>query len=392
MMRDRSQAARYTRSPPGCLLSARVRGLAHVASAAVDVFDRHGVSFVSVTQQFNTTTSMGRLTLNIPLSFAQFEREVTGKRIRDKFAAPKAKGLWMGGVVPLGYRVENWQLLIQPDETKVVRRIFEKFAELRSTTEVVRWLRHEGITSRKGCAFTRNALVKLLNNPMYRGEIAHKNKGKEYPGQHEALIAPELWNAVQAAFAENQRVHSTATRHRNVPEFLLAGLVETDTGEKLHTTFMRKPDGKPYAYYMPQRTQTLGERHALGLIPAAQLDDMVLAQIHAALKTPEMVQAVWDAVRASGAKLNEPKVVLALLRDLCAVWQALYPAEQQRIARLLIKKVVVGAEAASIVWHDVGWAELARELKPVGIGAKLQELEDVARTSSRRASRCAGRN
>jgi DNA invertase Pin-like site-specific DNA recombinase len=175
----------------------------------VDVFDRHGVSFISVTQQFNTTTSMGRLTLNIPLSFAQFEREVTGKRIRDKFAAPKAKGLWMGGVVPLGYRVENWQLLIQPDEAKVVRRIFEKFAELRSTTEVVRWLRREGITSRKGCAFTRNALVKLLNNPMYRGEIAYKNKGKEYPGQHEALIAPELWNAVQAAFAENQRVHST---------------------------------------------------------------------------------------------------------------------------------------------------------------------------------------
>jgi len=273
----------------------------------VDVFDRHGVSFVSVTQQFNTTTSMGRLTLNILLSFAQFEREVTGERIRDKFAASKAKGLWMGGVVPLGYRVENRQLRIEPDEAKTVRCIFEKFAELRSTTEVVRWLRREGITSRKGCAFTRNALVKLLNNPMYRGEIAHKNKGKVYPGQHEALIAPELWNAVQAVFADNQRAHGTATRHRNGPEFLLTGLVETDQGEKLHTTFTRKPDGRHYAYYVPRRTQAFGERHALGLIPAGQLDDVVLAQIHAALKTPEMVQAVWDSVRTSGEKLDEPE-------------------------------------------------------------------------------------
>ena len=180
----------------------------------VDVFDRHGVSFVSVTQQFNTTTSMGRLTLNILLSFAQFEREVTGERIRDKFAASKAKGLWMGGVVPLGYRVENRQLLIEPAEAATVRCIFEKFLETRSTTEVVRWLRREGITSRKGCAFTRNALVKLLNNPMYRGEIAHKNQGKVYPGQHEALIAAELWDAVQAVFAENQRAYGTATRDR----------------------------------------------------------------------------------------------------------------------------------------------------------------------------------
>ncbi|GHT89864.1 hypothetical protein FACS1894101_1330 [Betaproteobacteria bacterium] len=123
----------------------------------VDVFDRHGVSFVSVTQQFNTTTSMGRLTLNILLSFARFEREVTGERIRDKFAASKAKGMWMGGVVPLGYRVENRQLLIHPDEAKVVRRIFEKFAELRSTTEVVRGLWREGLH-----ATTVNELLRLI--------------------------------------------------------------------------------------------------------------------------------------------------------------------------------------------------------------------------------------
>jgi len=344
----------------------------------VDVFDRHGVSFVSVTQQFNTTTSMGRLTLNILLSFAQFEREVTGERIRDKFAASKAKGMWMGGVVPLGYRVENRQLLIEPAEAATVRRIFEKFVETRSTTEVVRWLRREGITSCKGCAFTRNALVKLLNNPMYRGEIAHKNKGKVYPGQHEALIAPELWNAVQAVFTDNQRAYGTATRPRRGPEFLLAGLVETDAGEPLHTTFTTNAAGRRYAYYVPRRTRALGERHALGSIPAGQLDEVVLAQIHAALRTPEMVQAVWDAVQACDAKVDEPEVVLTLLRNLGAVWQALYPAEQQRVAQLLIKKVVVGAEAVSIVWHDAGWAELATELRPGSIGTELRELEEAA--------------
>lgn len=344
----------------------------------VDVFDRHGVSFVSVTQQFNTTTSMGRLTLNILLSFAQFEREVTGERIRDKFAASKAKGMWMGGVVPLGYRVENRQLLIEPAEATTVCRIFEKFVETRSTTEVVRWLRREGITSRKGCAFTRNALVKLLNNPMYRGEIAHKSRGKVYPGQHEALIAPELWNAVQAVFAENQRAYGTATRPRRGPEFLLAGLVETDAGEPLHTTFTTNAAGRCYAYYVPRRTRALGEPHALGSIPAGQLDAVVLAQIHAVLRTPEMVQAVWDAVQACGEKIDEPEVVLALLRNLGTVWQALYPAEQQRIAQLLIKRVVVGAEAVSIVWHDAGWAELATELRPGGIGAELRELEEAA--------------
>ncbi len=159
---------------------------------------------------------------------------------------------------------------------------------------------------------------------------------------------------------------------------LPAGLVETDAGEPLHTTFTTNSAGRRYAYYVPRRVRALGEHHALGSIPAGQLDEVVLAQIHAALRTPEMVQSVWDATQACGAKLDEPEVVLALLRNLGAVWQALYPAEQQRIAQLLIKKVVVSAEAVSIVWHDAGWAELATELRPGSIGAELRELEEAA--------------
>ncbi len=165
----------------------------------VEVFERHGVSFVSVTQQFNTTTSMGRLMLNVLLSFAQFEREVTGERIRDKIAASKRKGMWMGGVVPLGYRVAARQLVIEPGEAKLVRRIFERFVALRSTTDLVRALAAEKITSRRGTPFSKQGVHKILSNRLYLGEISHK--GESYPGQHAAIIDEALWNSVQAIFA-----------------------------------------------------------------------------------------------------------------------------------------------------------------------------------------------
>nr|WP_265306227.1 recombinase family protein [Verminephrobacter eiseniae] len=140
----------------------------------VEVFDRHGVSFVSVTQQFNTTTSMGRLTLNFLLSFTQFEREVTGERIRDKIAASKKKGLWMGGPVPLGYDVRNRLLVVNEAEAAVVRRIFDDFVTIGSTT------------SKVGKPLTKQTMYKLLHNRMYLGEINHR--GQSYPGQHQAIV------------------------------------------------------------------------------------------------------------------------------------------------------------------------------------------------------------
>ncbi|MGH9552273.1 MAG: recombinase family protein, partial [Terriglobales bacterium] len=171
----------------------------------VEVFDAHGVSFVSVTQAFNTSTSMGRLTLNVLLSFAQFEREVTGERIRDKIAASKRKGMWMGGFEPLGYDVKDRMLVINRDEAKSVRFIFRRYLELGSVYKLKDELAAKRITSklrpnangkaRGGRPIAAGALYHLLQNPIYCGRIAHK--GQSYEGVHEAIIEPELWEAVQ---------------------------------------------------------------------------------------------------------------------------------------------------------------------------------------------------
>src|ERR1700732_1561696 len=180
------------------------RSLADFAKM-VELFDARGVSFVAVTQQFNTTTSMGRLTLNVLLSSAQFEREVIGERIRDKVAASKRKGIWMGGVLPLGYNVRERKLVVNPDEAETVRGIFERYLELDSVRLLGKDLRQRGIVSsarvsrngkaRGGKQFSRGALSHLLANPIYLGEIRHKHE--RHPGQHQAIVSREPWARVQ---------------------------------------------------------------------------------------------------------------------------------------------------------------------------------------------------
>src|SRR5258705_7420988 len=181
----------------------------------IELFDAQGVSFVSVTQQFNTTSSMGRLTLNVLLSFAQFEREVTGERIRDKIAASKKKGMWMGGNVPLGYDANGRALVINPAEAETVRRIFALYRELGCVRRVkeeadrlgleTKCSRPTNATQRGGKTFSRGHLYTLLANPIYIGEIAHK--GQLYPGQHAALIDAQTWTAVRNRFDANASDH-----------------------------------------------------------------------------------------------------------------------------------------------------------------------------------------
>ena len=192
------------------------RSLADFAKI-VDVLDAHGASFVSVTQQFNTTTSMGRLTLNMLLSFAQFEREIAGERIRDKIAASKAKGMWMGGNVPLGYDVKDRKLVVNEAEAETVRMIFQRYAELGSVALLrarTRPARHRQQAPRRRrrraggrqALLARRALYLMLQNRLYRGEIAHQ--GKVYPGQHEAIIDAELWQLVQEKLAGNRQARA----------------------------------------------------------------------------------------------------------------------------------------------------------------------------------------
>ena len=205
----------------------------------VEILDTKGVSFVSVTQQFNTTTSMGRLTLNVLLSFAQFEREVIGERIRDKIAASKRKGMWMGGVPPLGYRVQHRKLVIIDSEAEIVRSIFRRYAEIGSVQLLKEELDARRIKSKSwtsaagrvigGKSFSRGALYLMLQNRTYRGEIVHKDQS--HPGEHPPVIDQPLWDAVQAQLAGNSGERNVGTRTR--PSSLLTGLLFDRDGNRM---------------------------------------------------------------------------------------------------------------------------------------------------------------
>jgi DNA invertase Pin-like site-specific DNA recombinase len=341
----------------------------------VDVFDRHRVSFSAVTQQINSATSMGRLMLNVLLSFAQFEREVTGERIRDKIAASKAKGMWMGGPLPLGYDVDNRLLVINEAEAALVRRIFDDFVTMRSATLMVKAYSVEGLVTKGGKPFTKQTIYKMLHNRMYLGEIVHKGQG--FPGQHQAIVTRGQWDAVHSLIATDATERRRNTSGRLREPVLLRGLLFTPDGERLVPSCTVKK-GKTYRYYAPVKHRRFGawaSQH--GPLPAVPIEELVVQQIVAALSAPHIVQSVWDRLQALRADISEPEVVLPM-RRLATMWQQLFPVEQCRLAQLLIERVVVADGGLEIVWRDQGWQELAVELMPGTIGAELQELEETA--------------
>ncbi len=360
------------------------RNLADFAKM-VELFDRHGVSFSAVTQQINSATSMGRLMLNILLSFAQFEREVTGERIRDKIAASKAKGMWMGGTPPIGYDVNQRQLVINDAEAQIVRSIWRRFVELRSTTELARELNAKGVTTkswttqdgafRPGRPITKQNLYKMLRNPLYIGIIRHK--GKDHPGEHPAIIDEELWNQVQTILAVDVglRASQTMTRHDN--DYILRGLLFAPNGDRMLPTATKKKSGKRYRYYLPYSDKKYGRgTNPYGIVPAEQIEALILEQVKAALQTPEMIQTVWDRVKQLDATMPEPAVVLAI-RNLSVVWNEMFPEERCRLMRLLIDRVQLKNDGIDIEWHPSGWSALMAELAPNSIGAELRELEEM---------------
>jgi DNA invertase Pin-like site-specific DNA recombinase len=250
----------------------------------VDVLDAKGASFVSVTQSFNTTTSMGRLTLNVLLSFAQFEREVTGERIRDKIAASKKKGMWMGGPVPLGYRVQDRKLLIEKTEAIIVRHIFSRYVELGSGRALIEELRADGYRTRVrsrangpakgGVPFERGMLFNMLSNRIYRGEIVHK--GVAQPGEHEAIIAPELWDQVQQRIAANKVTRASGVNLR-APS-LLAGILFDGHDRRMSPSHAVK-SGRRYRYYITHAAQLReGEAEAWRL-PAHDLEAAIVHRL-----------------------------------------------------------------------------------------------------------------
>src|SRR5664280_1472074 len=287
------------------------RSLADFAKL-VELFDAHGVSFVSVTQQFNTTTSMGRLTLNVLLSFAQFEREVTSERIRDKVAASKRKGLWVGGTLPLGYHMKDDKIAVIEDEAERVRLVYRRYLELGAINPLVRDLRERNIrtksrllatgATRGGVHFGRGSLFYLLHNRVYIGEVQYK--AEILPGEQPAIMDRALFDAVQSRLTEQWTNRTTI---RNASDHLLTGLLFDDAGHRMVPTHATKA-GVRYRYYVSlphlygeSKTAAVG---SVSRIPATEIEDVIVKSLH------EYLLAQKEQPSYSGTRTVVRKVVL----------------------------------------------------------------------------------
>lgn len=336
----------------------------------MEIFDKHNVSFVSVTQNFNTTTSMGKLILNILLSFAQFEREMVSERIKDKFHASAKKGMWMGGTMPLGYRVENRHLLINEDEAAIVRMVFEKFLELGSVTDIVGILRDLGVdtnefTTAAGKVKSRHIankayIYRLLGNQIYAGKIVH-NEGV-YPGRHEAIVSQECFDKVQSIFKErNTRQEDTVVKQSPA---ILKGLISCGgrCGSGMTPTYTKKKD-KLYRYYVPNNfVKKICLDCPVGQIAAGDIEQIVFSKLKEIFKSPRLILKTWQNVKQKGDGYTEDQVIKAL-QSVHVLWDELFPAEQSRIIRLLIQKITIRPEGADIIFMSDGIGAIVQELK-----------------------------
>ncbi len=299
----------------------------------VDMFDQYGVTFVSVTQQFNTTTSMGRLTLNVLLSFAQFEREVTAERIRDKFAASKQKGMWMGGNPPLGYDPENRSLVINESEAAQVNLIYDEFIKLQSMKSLITSLKNQGIFTKKrvrksgevsgGKYFTAGPLYHILNNPIYIGKIKHKDK--IYDGMHDPIISEDKWNNVQEILSGNRLEHRHQLKAKE-PK-LLTGLIFNEN-DAPYTPQHSLKGNKRYNYYVCKTSKELGN------LPACDVDKIVIEQTMNALTGDQHLRELSTS--------DEDYIKLrALSQKAGDIYKNLDQGSLRKLVRALVKKVVI---------------------------------------------------
>jgi DNA invertase Pin-like site-specific DNA recombinase len=349
----------------------------------VEIFDAHKVSFVSVTQSFNTTTSMGRLTLNVLLSFAQFEREVTGERIRDKFAASKKRGMWMGGNIPLGYDLKDRRLVVNKEEAKTVRMIFGLYAELGAVRKVkaevdrlkMRTKAHpsESGAVRGGLPFRIGHLYTILRNRLYRGEVAHK--GEVYVGDHEAIVDQALWDGVQANLASNAAVRRSG-RSSKEPS-LLAGLLFDGAGNRMTPSHAVK-SGKRYRYYVSNNLiegASRGRKSEAGeglRIPAQEIEGHVVSAIVGFLRDAQRL--VLELCSGDAP----PAIVGAAMRkasSLAAELEANASTESYEVIRSLVAGVRVGEDSIVVtLWRDVLGERLGSPLDPASANDAPLEL------------------
>ncbi|HEX3105216.1 MAG TPA: recombinase family protein [Terriglobales bacterium] len=328
------------------------RSLADFAKI-IERFDAGQVSFVSVTQQFNTTTSMGRLTLNVLLSFAQFEREVTGERIRDKIAASKRKGMWMGGIVPVGYDVRDRKLIVNADEAAQVRKLFRLYLELGCVAKLKAQLDRDGVKSKArlspsgmtsgGTSYSRGSLYCLLQNPIYLGKIQHR--GATYAGEHDAIIPQELWDKVQDRLRANNKVRRSGSNSKSPS--LLVGLLYDEQGNRFTPSHAVKR-GKRYRYYVSQAVIHHRATAKVGptRIPAQELEGVICRKLQALLSSAEqLLQAV--GVESEDAAISKALIIAG--KQSAKVWLDKPPIEQREFLSSVIGRIVVRETSLEIV-------------------------------------------
>jgi site-specific DNA recombinase len=359
----------------------------------VELFDRHSVSFVSVTQAFNTTSSMGRLTLNILLSFAQFEREVTGERIRDKIAASKAKGMWMGGNLPLGYdlpRGDTRALVANEAEAATVRLIFGKYLELGSVHALRDWLDQEGIRSKRwtsrrskivgGRPFSRGALFYLLRNRTYLGEIVHQDQS--HPGLHQAIIDKPLFDEVQ------RKLDANAIRYRDTSERVarspLAGRVFDEDGLPMSPAFTRGKKRQLYRYYVSaplQQGKQLPDDGSIRRVPGPELEGLVANTVSRFVSDPDPLSVVRRVeVRRDALYLLMPATQQTAIEESLLPGEAVISdTEDAALVRLSIPIRIKFRGGRSWI---VGGSTVVTRRDPVLIKA-LRKAHSMVRTDSR---------
>lgn len=384
----------------------------------MDLFDSHNVTFVSVTQAFNTTTSMGRLTLNILLSFAQFEREVIGERIRDKIAALKRKGRYTGGRPILGYDIDpsGNGLLINKEESKIVRHIFERFLILRSPLKTAQelnslgyrtkqWVSSTG-TNHGGNKWSRTGMYRLLKNRLYIGQIRHKNK--YYDGEHEPIISKQQWNQVQAIISENQKIREGLLRVK--PPALLQRIIRCSHCNCAMTQSSTMKNGKKYRYYTCSNASKRGFAVCpVKSVSAVEIEKVVFEYVRKIFKTPEMFTATIQSVnyeyknqlhelrqqqndipKSHSDRNNLPvnikdelsgitnrlylleshpvseSDILQAMENFESIWDELFPAEQARIVSLIFHKILVYPDGIELFIRIDGFDSFINELVESG--------------------------
>lgn len=335
----------------------------------MEIFEKHKVTFVSVTEHFNTTNPMGRLTLNMMLSFAQFEREMTGERIRDKVSASKRKGMWMGGTPPLGYDVKDRKLVINRQEAQIVEFCFTQFLKHGSVVQLVKeceercyqtksWTT-QNERKRLGRKMDLNVITRMLRNPLYKGIVEFK--GEFFDGEHEAIIAPEMWESAQPKIGARRREAKVPTAHSNAP-YLLRGLLFDSEGWAMTPGNGGATRRKRYRYYISTKAIKHGYKSSeIRSVSAEQIEPLIISQVQQEFLSLEMLHAVHTEVKAYDRKITVDQV-RRQLEEFNALWAELFPAEQHRLMQLLIKRISIAPDRLNITYQPNGIMEVYEKI------------------------------